>query len=258
MRRVRVIPTLLVSRARGGLVKGVQFKKHVYVGDPINAVKVFNDKAVDEICVIDIDATRERRAPDFDWIQEICGEAFMPLAYGGGVTRIEHVKEVLQRGAEKVIINTRAITSPELFSEAAKIMGSQSVVASVDVKKTLLSGYKVHTDCGTRNTGLEPVALAKRLESAGAGELLLTSIDREGSLAGYDLELLRKVTAAVRIPVIASGGAGKVDDFVSAVRDGGASAVAAGSMFVFIGRHRAVLISYPPAAEFERFFRAVS
>lgn len=258
MRRIRLIPTLLVSRARGGLVKGRQFKKHVYVGDPINAVKVYNDKQVDEIAILDVDATRERRPPDFNWIHEICGEAFMPLAYGGGICHIDHVKEVLQRGAEKVVLNSVLGGSFALVSEAARLAGSQSVMVSIDVKKTVFGGYRVFTHAGTRDLGIGPVEFARRAEDAGAGEILITSIDREGSMAGYDVGLVRSVTDAVRIPVIAAGGAGNLEHCAAAVRDGGASAIAAGSMFVFLGKHRAVLISYPNARDLQDFFRALS
>lgn len=258
MRRIRVIPTLLMSRARGGLVKGSKFKKHVYVGDPINAVKVYNEKRVDEIAIFDIDASREGRAPDFTWVEEICGEAFMPLAYGGGVSRIDHVKELLQRGAEKVVLNSVLSGSFGLVTEAAKLAGSQSVSVAVDVKKPLFGEHRVFTHAGTRDTGLSPTEFARRAEGAGAGEIILTSIDREGTMGGYDLELIRRVSGTVRIPVVANGGARCVDDFIAAVRDAGASAVAAGSMFVFIGKHRAVLVSYPEPAELERFSRAVS
>jgi cyclase len=247
-----------MSRTRGGLVKGKKFKQHVYVGDPINAVKVYNDKCVDEIAIFDIDATRHGRPPDFDWVQEICSEAFMPLGYGGGISRIEHVKELLQRGAEKVTLNSITHGSFRLVSEAAKLAGSQSVVVSIDVRRPLFAGYRVFTHAGTRDTGVDPVDFARRAEEAGAGEILLTSIEREGSFSGYDVELVSRVASAVGIPVIANGGAGTVDHFVAAVRDGGASAVAAGSMFLFLGRHRAVLISYPAVAELERFFQSVS
>ena len=247
-----------MSRERGGLVKGVQFKKHVYVGDPINAVKVFNDKCVDEIVILDVDATRMGRPPDFEWVSEICSEAFMPLAYGGGISTLDHVKELLQRGTEKVILNSVTSRSLTLVSEAAKIAGSQSVVVSIDVKKTLLSGYRAFTHAGTRNTHRDPVGLARSVQDAGAGEIILTSMDREGSMSGYDLRLVEQVAKAVRIPVVANGGAGSVDHFVPAVRDAGASAVAAGSMFVFLGKHRAVLISYPDSADLQRFFGAIS
>jgi len=249
---------LLIAPSRGGLVKGERFRNHRYVGDPINAVKVFNDKEVDEIAVLDIEATRARRAPDFDAVQEICGEAFMPLGYGGGISRIEHVKELLQRGAEKVILNAAALASPRLVEQAAKLAGSSSVVVSIDVKRTLFSGYRVYGDGASRDTGLDPVDFAKRMERAGAGELVVTSIDREGKGTGYDTELLRLVSGAVRIPVVANGGAANIDHFVAAVRDGGASAVAAGSMFVFVGKHRAVLIQYPSQQELAGFFRRVA
>ena len=256
MRRIRVIPTLLMSRSKGGLVKGKRFKKHVYVGDPINAVKVYNDKSVDEIAILDIDATRDRRPPDFVWLQEICSEAFMPLAYGGGVSSLDHVRAILQRGAEKVVLNSAIAGSFRLVSEAAKLAGSQSVVVSIDVKRSLLGQYRVFTHCGSQDSGMDPVIFAKRAEEAGAGEILLTSIEREGSMAGYDVELLRRVTAAVHVPVVANGGAGRVEHLIAAVRDGGASAVAVGSMFVFIGKRRAVLISYPEPAELRRLFES--
>jgi len=256
VRRIRVIPTLLMSRSRNGLVKGTRFRDHVYIGDPINAVKVFNDKGVDEIAILDIDATREKRGPDLRWIEEVCGEAFMPLAYGGGIASVEQAKEVLRRGAEKVIVNASALRSLDFVREAAKVLGSQSIVVSIDVKRTLLSGQRVFGACGTTDARIDPTDFAVQVAAAGAGEILLTSIDREGTLGGYDIELLRRVTSVVRIPVIASGGAGTVEHFVAAVRDGGASAVAAGSMFVFMGRRRGVLLNYPSTDELQRFFRS--
>lgn len=256
MRRIRVIPTLLMAQSRGGLVKGRRFRDHVYIGDPINAVKVFNDKGVDEIAILDIEATREKRAPDQAWIEEVCGEAFMPLAYGGGIASVDQAKEILRRGAEKVIVNASALRSLDFVREVAHRVGSQSVVVSIDVKRTLLSGQRVFAQCGTRDTGLDPIDFAVRAAAAGAGEILLTSIDREGSLGGYDIDLLRRATSAVPVPIIASGGAGTVDHLVAAVRDGGASAVAAGSMFVFMGPRRGVLINYPSPAELERLFQS--
>lgn len=242
MRRIRVIPVLLIQD--GGLVKSVRFKNHKYVGDPINAVKIFNEKEVDEIVILDISASRQKRPPDVPRIAEIAGEAFMPLAYGGGITHIDQIKSILYEGAEKVVLNTSALSNPQLVSEAARRFGNQSIVVSVDVKKDWLGRYRVYQLNGTKNTGQEPVTFARQMEEQGAGELFLTSIERDGTFEGYDLELIHSVAHAVNIPLVACGGASKVAHFREAV-EAGASAVAAGSMFVFQGPHRAVLISYP-------------
>lgn len=247
MRRIRVIPVLLIQN--GGLVKSIQFKKHQYVGDPINAVKIFNEKEVDEIVILDISATQDKRAPNIQQIAEITGEAFMPLAYGGGITRLEEIVEILYQGAEKVVLNTSALDDPQLITRAAQRFGNQSIVVSIDVQKNWLGQYKVYRNNGTKNAGINPVELAKQVAELGAGEIMLTSIDRDGTFGGYDLELLKQITEAVDIPVIACGGAAEVRDFQQAVSIGGASAVAAGSMFVFQRPHRAVLISYPSQQE---------
>mgnify|MGYP006330874375 FL=1 len=249
MRRIRVIPALLLHE--GGLIKSVKFKDYKYVGDPINAVKIFNEKEVDEIAVIDIDASRENRGPDIKKIAEIASEAFMPMAYGGGITTIEQIKDLFFNGIEKIILNKSAVQQPALITEAARLFGSQSVMVSIDVKKHFLKGLRVYTDNGKTNTGFAPVAFARQLETAGAGEILLNSIDRDGTYAGYDTALIKEVSEAVGIPVIAIGGASSIPDFKLAV-DHGASAVAAGSMFVFQGAHKAVLISYPSQEELKR------
>lgn len=250
MRRIRVIPVLLLQK--GGLVKSVRFKNPTYVGDPINAVKIFNEKEIDEIVILDIDATRANRGPNMQQLKQIAGEAFIPLAYGGGISSIEEIKSLFYLGVEKVILNYAAFHHPELITEAAKLVGAQSVVVSIDVKKDLFGKYRVYTKNGTENTGLEPVGFARKMEEAGAGEIFLNSIDRDGSFEGYDLNLIKKVTSAVHIPVIACGGASKVEDFKEAVVQAQASAVAAGSMFVFQGPHRAVLITYPKQEELKQ------
>ncbi len=246
MKRVRVIPALLIQK--GGLVKSVKFKDHKYVGDPINAVKIFNEKEVDEIVVLDISATSEKRPPDIPRIKEIAGEAFMPMAYGGGVTRLDEIKALIAAGIEKVVINTSAFINPGLVSDGAKYVGSQSIVVSADVKKNIWGKYKVYIENGSKATGIDPVEYAKQMENAGAGELLLNSIERDGSFEGYDNHLIKMVSSAISIPVVAIGGAASIHDFVSAVQHG-ASAVSAGSMFVFQRPHRAVLISYPSQQE---------
>ncbi len=244
--QTRVIPSLLIHK--GGLVKSVQFKDYKYVGDPINAVKIFNEKEVDEIAVIDIDASRENKAPNIEKIAEIASEAFMPMAYGGGITTIEQIKEILYNGIEKVIINKAAHTTPHLITEAANLFGNQSIVVSIDVKKVFLKGYRVFIENGKKNTGLHPVEFAITAEKLGAGEILLNSIDKDGTFTGYDVALIQQVSQAVNIPVIAIGGASSVEDFAKA-KQAGASAVSAGSMFVFQRPHKAVLISYPTRKE---------
>jgi cyclase len=250
MLRTRVIPCLLL---RGqGLVKTVQFKNPTYVGDPINAVRIFNDKEVDELLFLDITATIERRPPQFDLIHDIATECFMPFGYGGGVHDIETAQKLLKLGSEKIVINSAA-TDPEFIRRAASEFGSQSVVASIDVRYSKLSKYRVFTNSGTINTKKDPVQYAKDLEAAGAGEIVLTSIDRDGTMAGYDINLIKMVTASVNIPVVACGGAGKLEHFQEAILKGGASAVSAGSMFVFHGPYRAVLINYPTQEQLKQY-----
>lgn len=247
--RIRVIPSLLIHK--GGLVKSVQFKNYKYVGDPINAVKIFNEKEVDEIALIDIDATRENRPPNIQAISEIASEAFMPMSYGGGVTTFEQAKSILLNGFEKVVINKSLHTNLNLVTQIANVTGSQSVVASIDVKKNLFGNYKVFIDNGKTNTGLSPIEFAKKMEEAGAGEIILNNIDRDGTYKGYDIELLNKVTKSLKIPVVICGGASSENDFHLAIQNG-ASAVAAGSMFVFQRPHQAVLISYPTIKKYRK------
>jgi cyclase len=242
MGRHRVIPVLLIKS--GGLYKGAKFKNHNYIGDPINAVKIFNEKEVDEIIIIDIGATPGRQEPDFSMISNIAGEAFMPLGYGGGITNIEQVKKIFYEGVEKVILNTTAHHNFKLIEEIANQFGSQSVCISVDTKKNLFGKQEVYTGCGLINTHKDPVQYAKDLENAGAGELFVQSIDRDGMYSGYDLPYLKKMTESINIPVIASCGASGVKDFRDAIDIGGASAVAAGSLFVYFGNARGVLINY--------------
>jgi cyclase len=240
--QIRVIPTLLIHK--GGLVKSIQFKNYRYVGDPINTVKIFNEKEVDEIVVIDIDATRDNRPPVFEALAEIASEAFMPMAYGGGITTLDQIKRIIFSGFEKVIINKALHKNIKLITQAANSVGSQSVVASLDIKKNLFGVYKVYTDNGKNSIKIRPEQFAKDLEAAGAGEILLNNIDADGTYKGYDTNLIQLIASVINIPVIASGGAGCIEDFTKA-KKAGASAVAAGSMFVFQRPHQAVLISYP-------------
>jgi len=252
--RIRVIPSLLLSG--DGLVKTVRFQKPVYVGDPINTVKIFNEKEVDEIAVLDIGATRNGREPNFEKIAEIAGECFMPMAYGGGITSVAQMRRILLSGVEKVILNSIVFRQPQLIRAAADQFGSQSVVVSIDAKPGWFGRYQTRSHGGTVRHSVDPVTAAVEAVRQGAGEILLNSVDRDGTYLGYDTDLLRKVTSAVCVPVIACGGARNVQDFVAAVRDGGAAAVAAGSMFVFHGVHKAVLVNFPSETILrEQFFQ---
>jgi imidazole glycerol-phosphate synthase subunit HisF len=249
MLRPRVIPCLLLKG--DGLVKTVKFRDPKYVGDPINAIRIFNDKQVDELVVLDIAASREQRPPQIDLIREFASECFMPLAYGGGIRSSEDVRAILSAGVEKVVLNTMALEDPGRIAEVAHSVGRQSVVVSIDVKRKFLGGYEVYGAGGTRAAGVDPVTFARRMEAQGAGEILLNAIDRDGVMQGYDLALVKLVSESVSIPVVAAGGAGSLQHMAEVLGPGHASAAAAGSMFVFHGRHRAVLISYPTSDEIE-------
>lgn len=249
----RVIPCLLLRN--GGLVKTVNFKNPKYLGDPINIVKIFNEKEVDELVFFDIMATVEGKRPPFELLEKVASEAFMPVGYGGGIRNLDDVKTILGLGIEKIIINTYAFENQSFISDVAKFAGSQSTVVSIDVKKNIFGKYEVRTHRGTKATGLDPVKFAVRMEKEGAGELILCSIDRDGTMKGYDIDLINRVTTAVNIPVVACGGSRTVQDLGSAISHGGASAAGAGSMFVFQGPHRAVLISYPLYTELENILK---
>ena len=243
MLQTRVIPCLLLSEGR--LVKTVKFKKPDYVGDPINAIRIYNEMEVDEIVVLDIDATKNKEKPPFQLISEVASECFMPMCYGGAVRDLEDIRTIFGLGIEKVAINSYAFEDPDFIRRAADRFGSQSIVASIDVKRGLFGGYTVYTRGGSKSTSSDPISYAKKLEELGAGEMFLTSIDRDGTWSGYDLDLIKRVTDAVNVPVIASGGAGCVEDFVKAVKEAGASAVAAGSMVVYQGKDLGVLVNFP-------------
>lgn len=243
MMSARVIPCLLL---RGhGLVKTRKFKDAVYVGDPVNAVRIFSEKEVDELVILDIDASREGREPNYELIAEIAGECFMPVAYGGGIQNLSQVRRLIRSGVEKVVINSATVASTDVITETAAVFGSQAVVAGVDVRKPLLGAHKVVIRSATQDADVRLDVHLQRLVRAGAGEILLNNVDRDGMMTGYDLDLIRSVTQATQVPVIACGGAGSLEHLRDAVHLGGASAVSAGSMFVFHGKHRAVLINYP-------------
>ena len=239
----RIIPCLLLRD--GGLVKTKRFGEARYVGDPINAVKIFNEKECHELVFLDIDATKNNRPPSFDVVERIAGECFMPLAYGGGIRDIESIRRLLSLGVEKVVINSYAAECPDFVREASNAFGSSTIVVSIDVKRSFLGGYGVVTHGGTRKTKHDPVSYAVRMTSLGAGELIVNSVDRDGMMQGYDIPLIKSVAEAVEVPVVALGGAASCSDLAAAVLQGGASAAAAGSMFVFYGKLHAVLINYP-------------
>jgi len=246
VKRIRVIPVLLLHA--GDLVKTRCFRDRVYIGDPINAVRIFNEKRVDELILLDITERRQEPSDQERLLADIAGEAFMPIAYGGGVADIRQVERILRLGVEKVVINSAAIANPSLITEVARQFGSQSVVVSIDARQRFGGRYRVYVRGAREATEADPVLHAKRMEEAGAGEVLITAVAREGTFRGYDTALVRAVADAVHVPVIACGGAADVSDFLAAVQMGRASAVAASSMFVFQGKYRAVLISFPDEA----------
>lgn len=253
MLRPRVTPCLLVHE--NGLVKTRRFSEPKYVGDPINAVRIFNEKEVDEIIVVDIDATMKKRAPNLELIKNLAAECRMPLCYGGGVTAADEVARIVGLGVEKVAISSAAISNPRLVRDSAKMVGSQSVVVVLDALRSG-DGYEVRTHRGARGTRIAPAVLAKRLEDEGAGEILVNSIDRDGTMEGYDLELVRQVREAVGIPITALGGAGSLDHIRGLFARFGILGAAAGSLFVFKGAYRAVLINYPRREDRDRLDRA--
>lgn len=234
------------------VVKTVRFKDEKYVGDPINTVKIFNEKEVDEIVILDISASKTKSAPDLDKIYNIVGEAFMPVGYGGGISTIEQIKEILFRGVEKVVINTGAFNNLSLIEEGARLFGSSSIVVSIDTKKSFFGKTKVYSHVKDTSTKLSVVEFARQAENAGAGEIFLNSVDQDGTFGGYDIATIRSVSENVSVPVIACGGASSIQDFYQAIVGGKASAVAAGSFFVFQRPHRAVLISYPSQDKLEK------
>lgn len=243
MFRPRIIPVLLLSGQ--GLVKSIKFKNYRYIGDPINAVKIFNDLKADELVFLDISASKQKRCISLDFVRKVGEEANMPFAVGGGIRSIQEIKEIINAGAEKVVINSYAVENPEFVRKASDEFGSSTIVVSMDVKKKLFTKKQLYILSGSKSTGIDPVTFGKLMQKMGAGEILINSIDRDGTMQGYDLELIRAVSESINIPVVALGGAGELDDFNKAVSRAYASAVAAGSMFVFHGPRKAVLVNYP-------------
>ncbi len=240
--RPRIIPTLLISG--GNLVKTKRFKNPDYLGDPINAIKIFNEKSVDELCILDIEASQKGKLPDVELLKSMASEAFMPLSYGGGITNIMQMKEIFSIGFEKVILNTTLVHKPEIVKEAVAYFGSQSIIASIDYR-TKFGKEKCYTVDAMQKTKFSPLELAKKAEKLGVGEILLYSIERDGMKIGYDIKTISKVVSNVKIPVIACGGAGNIEDIKKVLDATGVHAAAAGSVFVYFGNRNAVLINFP-------------
>jgi cyclase len=250
MLRPRVIPCLLVHDK--GLVKTVQFKDPKYVGDPINAVRIFNEKESDELMVIDIDATKENREPDYKMIENLAAECRMPLCYGGGVKTVQQAHRIFSLGVEKIAISASAIQTPELVTAMAERVGSQSVVVVLDVKKKILGGYELYTHNGKKSTGKNPVDFAIKMQELGAGEIVVNSIDQDGMMKGYDLNIIDKIRKSISLPMTVLGGAGSLEDIGKLINQYGIIGAAAGSLFVFKGIYKAVLINYPNWEEKDR------
>lgn len=248
MLKPRVIPVLLLKE--GGLVKTLSFDEPKYIGDPINAVKIYNDLEVDELILLDIEATKHKNEPNIAFLTKLASEAFMPLAYGGGVTSVVQMKDLFRAGIEKVVVNNLFYKSPQIVAEAVKVFGSQSIVVSVDVLGKN-GTYSVAVDNGKTDTGINVLDYVKQIEKIGAGEIFLNSVDRDGTMSGYEVDLIEKVVSAVSIPVIACGGASDLDDFAEVFNKGKASAAAGGSYFVFCGSRDAIIISYPDPDDLE-------
>jgi cyclase len=248
MLRARIIPCLLVCQR--GLVKTIRFAEPKYVGDPLNAVRIFNEKRVDELIVLDIDATVHGQEPNYTLIASLASECRMPLCYGGGIKTVEQIDRIIGLGVEKVGLGSAAADDPGLIERAAQRVGTQSIVAVMDVKKSgLLGRYEVFTHNGTKKTGVDPVEMARKVEALGAGEILLNSVDRDGTMKGYDLALIDSVRDVVRLPMTVLGGAGSLQDMRELVDRYNVIGAAAGSLFVFKGKYRAVLIQYPQPEE---------
>ena len=248
MLRPRILPCLLVKN--GGLVKTVNFAKPKYVGDPINAVKIFNEKEVDELIVLDIDASVQNREPEYGMIRNLAAECRMPLCYGGGVKTVEQVERIISLGVEKVVMSSAAVSDLELVLRAAEVVGNQSIVVVMDVKKTRRSSnYELWTHNAGTPTGRSPVEFAKQMEKLGAGEVVINAIDQDGVMKGYDLDLVSEIREAIRLPITVLGGAGSLKDVAALIHSFGIIGAAAGSLFVFKGIYRAVLINYPNRAE---------
>ena len=253
MLRPRIIPSLLIQD--NGLVKTVNFKNPKYVGDPINAVRIFNEKEVDELAIFDIDATVKGKEPNYSLIERLASQSMMPLCYGGGVKTVEQAQRIFSLGIEKIALSSSVLQNPKLITAISERVGSQSVIAVLDVKKKLLGGYEVYTHNGKKATGINPIKFVEEAQRLGAGEIVINSIDKDGVMKGYDLDLIAKVREKITLPMTVLGGAGSLEDIEKVIGIHGVIGVAAGSLFVFKGPYKAVLINYPNQIEKNKIFK---
>ena len=253
MLRPRIIPSLLIQD--NGLVKTVNFKNPKYVGDPINAVRIFNEKEVDELAIFDIDATVKGNEPNYSLIERLASQSMMPLCYGGGVKTVEQAQRIFSLGIEKIALSSSVLQNPKLITQISERVGSQSVIVVLDVKKKLLGGYEVYTHNGKKATGINPIKFAEEAQKLGAGEIVIYSIDKDGIMKGYDLDLIGKVREKITLPMTVLGGAGSLEDIEKVIATHGVIGVAAGSLFVFKGPYKAVLINYPNQVEKNKIFK---
>jgi cyclase len=240
---IRVIPILLLKNQ--GFVKGVKFKNHRYIGDPINTIRIFNDKEADEILILDILSSITGSEPNFKLLTDVAAEAFMPLSYGGGIKNLNHIEKLFSIGFEKIVLNSHSVVDPKFINEAVSIAGSSSIVVSIDVKKNIFGKYEMYSKSGTQKHSINPFEFARLAQQMGAGEFIINNIDKEGTKTGYDLHLLKLMTEILSVPVISAGGAGTLQHFKEAVKEANVSAVSGGNFFVYHGKHDAVLIQYP-------------
>ncbi|MGE6397491.1 AglZ/HisF2 family acetamidino modification protein [Chryseobacterium scophthalmum] len=253
MLRPRIIPSLLIQD--NGLVKTVNFKNPKYVGDPINAVKIFNEKEVDELAIFDIDATTKGLEPNYSLIERIANQSRMPLCYGGGVKTVEQAQKIFGLGIEKIALSSSVLQNPDLIKQIADRVGAQSVIVVLDVKKKLLGGYEVYTHNGKKSTGINPFKFIEQAQELGAGEIVINSIDQDGVMKGYDMSLIEKAREKTSLPMTVLGGAGSLEDIKKVIDKHKIIGVAAGSLFVFKGKYKAVLINYPTKDEKENLLR---
>jgi imidazole glycerol-phosphate synthase subunit HisF len=253
MVNIRVIPCLLLKGE--SLVKTIKFKKFNYIGDAINTVSIFNQMEVDELIFVDIEASKLNKSPNFELLESLANECFMPFTYGGGIKTASEIYKIHKIGVEKISINTIALENPEFIKLAADLFGNQSIIVSVDVKKNILGKYEIFYQGRQKINKFDPLEFILLAQDYGAGEILLNSVDRDGTWIGYDTELIKKITNEISIPLIALGGAGRVSDFLDAVSKGHASAVAAGSMFIYQGKEMGVLINYPSRSELDKILK---
>lgn len=253
MLRPRIIPSLLIQD--NGLVKTVNFKNPKYVGDPINAVKIFNEKEVDELAIFDIDATVKNIEPNYSLIERLANQSRMPLCYGGGVKTVEQAQKIFSLGIEKIALSSAVLKDPSLISKIAERVGAQSVIVVLDVKKKTFGGYEIYTHNGKKATGLDPVKFVEKTQQLGAGEIVINSIDQDGVMKGYDMTLIQKIREKTSLPLTVLGGAGSLSDIEKVIDSHGVIGVAAGSLFVFKGIYKAVLINYPSKEEKNEMFK---